>query len=193
MKIHLIAEKNRTLYKESSRVRSLILIPCDMNHTLKDTPALDWLSLEIGRTSPPRSSSSHANVPSQRAHVELYTHKHGAQIISSSPALVVCTSRLAVRSPQTRAMRATTILFALIILHCLFAAMPGAAAGGGDRGGVGMAPRAHRKLSRSTTAGSVATTQLLDAAAGEAGENGGAGVGASLKKQTPSRSNPKQN
>ncbi|KAL6610408.1 hypothetical protein ACP70R_040377 [Stipagrostis hirtigluma subsp. patula] len=88
-------------------------------------------------------------------------------------------------------MRAITILFALMLLHCLVTAIAGAAAA--DRGGVvGAAPRAHRKLSRDTAAGSV-TTQPLDAAAGEAAENGGAGVGASLKKQTPSRSNPKQN
>ncbi|RLN27537.1 hypothetical protein C2845_PM05G33900 [Panicum miliaceum] len=82
---------------------------------------------------------------------------------------------------------------ALLLLHCLVGA-PGAPA---DRGG-GAAPSSAssgsfrfrpRKLLRDAVARE-AGTQLLDAAAA-AGES--RGVGASLKKQTPSKSNPKQN
>uniref|UniRef100_A0A0A9BBB1 Secreted protein n=1 Tax=Arundo donax TaxID=35708 RepID=A0A0A9BBB1_ARUDO len=83
-------------------------------------------------------------------------------------------------------MRAIAVLCALVLLHCLVT-VPRAAAV--ERVGAGTASRDYRKLLRKVAARS-AGTQLLDAAAGEARR---ADVGASLKKQAPSRSNPKQN
>jgi hypothetical protein len=87
---------------------------------------------------------------------------------------------------------------ALLLLHCLV----GAPAAPADRGG-GAAPSSAssggfrfrpRKLLRDAVA-RAAGAQVLNAAAAAAAAAAGEsrGVGASLKKQTPSKSNPKQN
>ncbi|KAG2626713.1 hypothetical protein PVAP13_3KG376327 [Panicum virgatum] len=91
---------------------------------------------------------------------------------------------------------------ALLLLHCLVGA-PGAPA---DRGG-GAAPSSAsasrgsfrfrpRKLLRDAVARAAGAQAVLNAAAAAAAavaSEESRGVGASLKKQTPSKSNPKQN
>jgi len=84
----------------------------------------------------------------------------------------------------------------LLLLHCLVCApslvpvdRDGAASASGERLRFQL-----RKLLRVADARAVAGTQPLNAAAATAaGESRGIGVGASLKKQTPSKSNPRQN
>ncbi|OEL28436.1 hypothetical protein BAE44_0010547 [Dichanthelium oligosanthes] len=82
---------------------------------------------------------------------------------------------------------------ALLLLHCLVCT-PRAPA---DRDGSPSRDSLRfqlRKLLRITVARTARTQQLNAAAAAAAAEEDlGAGVGASLKKQTPSKSNPKQN
>uniref|UniRef100_A0A0A9AIT2 Uncharacterized protein n=1 Tax=Arundo donax TaxID=35708 RepID=A0A0A9AIT2_ARUDO len=90
-------------------------------------------------------------------------------------------------------MRAIAVLCVLVLLPCLVSVPPraAAAAAAADRVGAGTASWAHRKLLQKVAARSA----LLDAGAAPAAawETRRAGVDASLKKQTPSRSNPKQN
>jgi len=82
----------------------------------------------------------------------------------------------------------------LLLLHCLVRAPSLAPV---DRDGAASGERLRfqpRKLLRVADAMAAAGTQPLNAAAATAaGESRGVGVGASLKKQTPSRSNPRQN
>ncbi|CAD6333440.1 unnamed protein product [Miscanthus lutarioriparius] len=82
----------------------------------------------------------------------------------------------------------------LLVLHCLVRAPSLAPV---DRDGAASGERLRfqpRKLLRVADAMAAAGTQPLNAAAAAATAAGESrGVGASLKKQTPSRSNPRQN
>uniref|UniRef100_K3ZGK7 Secreted protein n=1 Tax=Setaria italica TaxID=4555 RepID=K3ZGK7_SETIT len=91
-------------------------------------------------------------------------------------------------------MRSTAVcapvVCALLLLHCL-ACTPRAQADR-DASASGDSSRFQPRKLLPVTIARAGGTQLLNAAAA-AGKDSRVGVGASLKKQTPSKSNPKQN